>query len=539
MACSKTPVVIRIFDQRLATDTESRNNACMTEPLPCFAVFDFGTGGGKCVIFDAHGKRRAAVRQTWSFTAAPSEYDDLTPGYSFDPHRVWATLAQCARTALKKALETSGLVPEDIAGVTTTSLRLGTVFLDLRGREIYCGPNMDGRGFGGGLELLEKISREELVGATGHWPPFLSTAARLLAYRKTAGAETPSYALSLNDWMGYRLSGAVAAEPSNAGETYFLDIARRSWSPQILDALEIDPAILPPLVEGGTQIGRITAEAAASTGLPVGTPVFAGGADTQCALLGGGVLEPGHAGTVLGTTAPVMAICDQPAIDVSGRLWAGCHVLPDRWTLESNAGETGTAWDWALDIFGLEGPTRYSAAEELIQKADDDADATIAFAHPQIFDLENYNPQRLTGFGFRQNGFAGTKGPSRGQLLRAFLRNLVYAVRANLEQVEEKLGTEVASLTLSGGMTRSRSLLEQFARVIERPLFVASEPDATALGAAILASVATGTHSDSEQAATAMVRRETVAQEGAVRPDASAAYEKWREVYSVARKTSI
>ncbi|MEO2166634.1 MAG: hypothetical protein ABGY42_00680, partial [bacterium] len=81
----------------------------MTEPVPCFAVFDFGTGGGKCVIFDAHGKRRAAVRQTWSFTAAPSEYDDLTPGYSFDPHRVWATLAQCARTALKKALETSGL----------------------------------------------------------------------------------------------------------------------------------------------------------------------------------------------------------------------------------------------------------------------------------------------------------------------------------------------------------------------------------------------------------------------------------------------
>jgi sugar (pentulose or hexulose) kinase len=511
----------------------------MPSDTPCFAVLDFGTGGGKCVIFDTNGKRRAAVRQTWSFKAIPSEYEHLTPGYAFDPHIVWTTLAQCARAALDQAREASGLVPEEIAGVTSTSLRLGTVLLDHRGREIYCGPNMDGRGFGGALELLEKISREELVRTTGHWPPFLSTAARLLAYQKTATAQKPRYALSLNDWLGYRLSGTVASEPSNSGETYFLDIAERCWSKAILKALEIDESLLPPLVESGTEIGRITPDAAASTGFAAGTPVFVGGADTQCALLGGGVQDSGHAGAVLGTTAPVMAVCDRPDIDESGRLWAGCHVLSDRWTLESNSGETGTGWDWILELLGLDGPSRYADAEALIDAAPDDAGATISFAHPQIFDLETYNPQRLVGFGFRQNGFPGTKGPSRGQVLRAALRNVAFAVRANLEQVEKRLGAEVASLTLTGGMTRSTALREQISHAINRPLFVATEPDATALGAAVLASIGAGTHADRDQAVSAMVRSEEIQPNAELRPAVSAAYEKWREVYSVALKTSI
>ena len=56
---------------------------------------------------------------------------------------------------------------------------------------------------------------------------------------------------------------------------------RRTWSETILDLVGLDAAQVPPVLESGTVIGEVTAAAAAETGIPAGTPVVAGGADTQ------------------------------------------------------------------------------------------------------------------------------------------------------------------------------------------------------------------------------------------------------------------
>src|SRR5207248_692766 len=83
--------------------------------------------------------------------------------------------------------------------------------------------------------------------------------------------------------------------------------------------LDAPAAILPPLRDAGSPAGRVTARAAAATGLPEGTPVFAGGADTQSALLGSGVWEAGATGAVLGTTAPVQMVTARPIVDPAAR----------------------------------------------------------------------------------------------------------------------------------------------------------------------------------------------------------------------------
>ncbi len=90
----------------------------------------------------------------------------------------------------------------------------------------------------------------------------------------------------------------------------------------------------------------------------VGTPVFTGGADTQCALLGAGAVEAGDVAAILGTTTPMQAVVGEPLLDPAGNLWAGCHVVPDRWVIESNAGSTGDAYLWLLDLLvpGWRGP---------------------------------------------------------------------------------------------------------------------------------------------------------------------------------------
>ena len=500
----------------------------MTDPAPCFLALDYGTGGGKCAVFDATGRCLAVVREPWSYDDVDLGENAMGRGYAFDPDSFWAALARCTRAALAKA----ALDPAAIAGISTTAQRLGTVFLDARGREVFAGPNMDGRGFPGALDVMGRLAMDDGVRITGHWPPFVSSLARLLAFRTDPAAPAVAKVLALNDWLTWRLTGEIVAEPSNAGESLFLDVGQRRWSAAILDAFDVPATLLPPVVEPATRIGAVTALAAEQTGLRAGTPVYAGGGDTQCALLGSDVVEPGEAGAVLGTTTPVMTATAEPVFDEAGRLWTGCHVLPGRWTLESNAGDTGIAYEWLLGILGLDGDAGFAAAEEAMAQCAQQPTAMFSVAGPQIWDVLNFRPNQALGFLFPHPPFS--KRPVRGDFCAAFLLNVTCAIRANLEQIEARLGRPVERLTLSGGMTRSPALLRAIAGVIRRPLHVSEDPNATALGAAVLAAAGHGTHPSIAAAADAMVRKNPLAA-GDVSAEWDAYYGRWRRLYDSAR----
>ncbi|MFM7141675.1 MAG: FGGY family carbohydrate kinase, partial [Alphaproteobacteria bacterium] len=411
------------------------------------------------------------------------------------------------------------------------------VFLDDRGREIYAGPNMDGRGFDGAMQVMGTLGLDRAVAIGGHWPPFVSTLARLLVHRSRPQAPPVATLLTLSDWIAWRLTGEATSEPSNACETMLLDFPTRSWSREVLDAFAIDDRLLPPIVEPSARIGRVTALAARATGLREGTPVFAGGGDTQCALLGSDVVAPGRAGAVLGTTTPVMSVLAEPTVDPTGKLWSGCHVLPGRFTLESNSGDTGITWEWLLDLLGLRDDAAFASAEAEIALLPAEPQPAFGVVGPQVFDLMSFNPNQAFGFLLRMPPF--TPRPGRATLLRAFQENVACAVRANLEQIEELLGAPVESLTISGGMTRSPGLLAAFSRVLHRPLLVSEEPNATALGAAILAAAGAGVHATIGDAADAMVRLRTLPPDERARESWQAHYARWRELYDQMRATTL
>ena len=90
------------------------------------------------------------------------------------------------------------------------------------------------------------------------------------------------------------------------------DLARRDWSDRILEICGLDRRVFPPVVESGSVVGQVTARAADETGLREGTPVVAGGADTQLALLGIGVTEPGRFTIVGGSFWQATAVVDEP-----------------------------------------------------------------------------------------------------------------------------------------------------------------------------------------------------------------------------------
>ena len=115
----------------------------------------------------------------------------------------------------------------------------------------------------------------------------------------------------------------------------------------------------------GTPLGALTIAAAKALGLRPGTPVAVGGADTQCGLLGAGVVEAGQLAVVAGSTAPLQLVTDQPRADPNGCTWVGHHVVPGRWVVESNAGAMGDTLEWFSGVLypGSPDPVAHFVAE--------------------------------------------------------------------------------------------------------------------------------------------------------------------------------
>ncbi|MBX3027697.1 FGGY-family carbohydrate kinase [bacterium] len=498
--------------------------------MAAIAVFDAGTGGAKCTVFDLTGRLRGYHSEAWSYSVRAHRDVPLVKEYAFDPDAFWGALARCMRMALAQ----SGVDPAEVIGAVTTSQREGCVFLAADGREIYAGPNLDSRGFMEGLEILGSLGAERLYAITGHSAPFIFPLARYLWYRKQGG-EPVARILMINDWMSFRLCGALAAEPSNASESMLFDFRARQWSEEILERFAIPPGILPAIVPCGAAIGTVSAAAAAATGLREGTPVFAGGADTQCALLGAGAVEVGDTAAILGTTTPVQAVVGAPLLDPTANLWAGCHVVPERWVIESNGGSTGDAYLWLLDLLVGGDGDRFARAEALAAAAADGA--AYAFIGPRVFDLTRIRPDMPGGILFP---FPTLQlRPSAGELLRAFLSSIAFAVRANAAQIAAVTGRPAAEIIVGGGMSRSPLLVRLVADSCGVPVRRALEPQSTGLGCAMLVAVGAGAHADPASAGRAMCRHEVIAPDAERREALESGFRKWRELYDNLETHSI
>jgi sugar (pentulose or hexulose) kinase len=123
----------------------------------------------------------------------------------------------------------------------------------------------------------------------------------------------------------------AAMDKADGSGTLLFDLAARNWSKDVLAKLDIPAAWLPPTFEGPEVTGKITAEAAAETGLAVGTPVTAGGGDQAAGAVGAGAVKPGVVALTLGTSGVVFASTDKPLVEPQGRLHAFCLALPATW----------------------------------------------------------------------------------------------------------------------------------------------------------------------------------------------------------------
>jgi len=441
------------------------------------AAIDFGGSGLRAALYDRDGRRAALARRAWS--AHPAEGTDR--GTEFEGPEVWALVADALA-------EVTGAGAIGVAGVGVTAVRLGCALVGDDG-ELYCGPNIDGRGRLEGMDLWRRHG-ERLYRLAGHAPPIASASARLrwFATHQPERLAAARHLLSLEGWLAWRLTGVAAAEPAASAASGLLDVATRAWSAELCAMAGVDPALLPTLHAAGAPVGVVShavgaPAAVASHGIAAGTPVTIAGGDTHAGLLAMGVTEPGTGGVVAGATAPLMAVSDHWVHDDVGRCWTEPHPIPGRWVVESNIGEVGGPMSWLATLLGV-APADLDA---LAAGSPPGANGVAAFLGPMAMHATDMPLLRRGGFDIPLPFGLRTTGP--GDLARAFVENIAFALRTARTWAAAPVGA-APHLRLGGGVSRLALLGRVLAGVVGDEVLVADDPEVTLRGAAAAAATA-------------------------------------------------
>ena len=331
-----------------------------------------------------------------------------------------------------------------------------------------------------------------------------------------------AHVLLPKDYVRWRLTGEYATDKADGAGTILFDLAARDWSPEVVDALEIDGAWLPRTFEGPEVTGTLTAGAAAATGLRAGTPVVAGGGDQSANAVGVGAVAAGVVALSLGTSGVTFAAADEPIVEPAGRVHAFCHAVPGRWHMMSVMLSAAGSLRWYRDA--LAPATTFG---ELVEEARDvpPGSGGLLFL-PYLSGERSPHPDPLA-----RGAFVGlTVGHERRHLTRAVLEGVAFGLRDGLDLMIGAGLPAPAQIRASGGGTASDIWRQILADVLGAEIATVATTEGAAYGAAILASVGAGWHRTVD-AATASITASTAATPGpasAAYADAHAAY---RELY--------
>jgi autoinducer 2 (AI-2) kinase len=481
-------------------------------------AIDAGTGSCRAVLFSPEGSQLAIGQREYTHLGLAG-----VPGSQvFDTTGNWRLICECIRDVLAKA-EVS---PSSIAAVSATSMREGMVLYDARGEAIWACPNVDSRAGEEASELVRSGAADEIYRRAGDWVGITAPARfRWLARHEPDVFAAIAHVGMLGDWIIHKLSGAFVTDPSLGSSSGMFELAERDWSDRVLEIAGLDRSVFPAVVDSGTVVGGVDARASEETGLRKGTPVVVGGADTQLALVGIGVAEPGRFTVVGGSFWQHTAVLEDPRIDPQGRLRTLCHSEPHRWMMEGIGFYSGLAMRWFRDAF---------CDQEIAEAASEDIDV-YTLLEKRASDVPPgsrgvvgifSNLMQANHWVHASPGFVGfdLSNPGRSgriECFRAIEESAAYVSRGHLGIVEEVAELDVHEVVLTGGAAKGHLWPQILADTLGRPVRIPAITESTALGAAIYAGVGAGVYPAATSTGQSLVRFK---REYAPRADAVSAY---------------
>ena len=438
---------------------------------------DVSTTATKAVLVDEAGTVLGLGVAEYGFTVPRPLWSEQDPALWWDG----------AIAAIRAALDASGVSGTDVSAVGLTGQMHGAVLLDRAGdvlrpailwndqrTQVEC----DGIRAALGPERLVEITGNDAL--TGFTAPKLAWVRdhEPEVWRRVAHVLLPK------DYVRLRLTGAYALDKADGAGTLLFDLAARDWSPEVLAALGIDPAWMPPTFEGPEITGRVTAEAAAATGLAPGTPVVAGGGDQSANAVGVGAVVPGTVALSLGTSGVVFATTDRPLYEPRGRVHAFCHAVPGRWHMMSVMLSAAGSLRWFRDALAPGEPFGDLAASA----AEVPAGSEGLLFLPYLSGERSPHPDPLA-----RGAFVGlTLTHDRRHMTRAVLEGVAFGLRDGLDLMTAAGMPAPDQIRASGGGTASPLWRQILADVLGAEIATVNTSEGAAYGAAVLAAVGAG-----------------------------------------------
>lgn len=484
--------------------------------MTAFLGIDISTTSAKALIVDEHG-------QVLAIGSTPQSLSQPRPLWSEqNPLDWWQGVVQAIREALAKA----NLSGSAIRAIGLTGQMHGLVMLDDHGDVLR--PAIlwnDQRTQAQCDQITQTIGFERLIELTGNRALTGFTAPKILWVREH---EPEVYArcahvLLPKDYIRYRLTGDYATDLADASGMSLVDVARRKWSDEVIDALGIPSNWLPRLYEGTAITGTVSAECAASTGLQPGTPVIAGGGDQAAGAVGMGCVTPDKIGVTVGTSGVVFAPLERYAFEPQGRLHAFCHAVPGMWHFMGVMLSAAGSLQWYRDALAPDTPFH-----DLLEGA-----AQIPAGSDGLFFLPYLTGERTPHPNPDARGaFIGlTSRHTRDHMTRAVLEGVAFGLKDSFTLIANAGLPAKFQVQISGGGAKSPIWQQIIADILNTPLVNVSTTEAGALGAAVLAMVGASAYPSVEAACEATIQTSSTVEPSHNAPAYPAYYSIYQTLY--------
>lgn len=288
---------------------------------------DSGTQSTKALVVDASNGRVLG-----SSSKAYDLIPDLPPGAKEQHPEVWR---DAVAGSVWSALTAARAKATEVVALGVSGQQHGFVPVDKKGdvirpAKLWCDTSTAGEcdeimeQLGGPKATIKKQGIAVLPGFT---------ASKILWLKKNEPKNFAKLATVLlpHDYLNFWLTGERVMEYGDASGTALMNVRKRKWCDETVQAIDEDLADkLPPLISSDQPAGRLQAGAARELGLNPGVIVSAGGGDNMMGAIGTGNTRPGIVTASLGTSGTIYACAAKPVVDPRGEIAAFCDST-NRW----------------------------------------------------------------------------------------------------------------------------------------------------------------------------------------------------------------
>jgi L-ribulokinase len=313
------------------------------------------------------------------------------------------------------------------------------------------------------------------------------------------------------DWIVWQLTGTYVKNICTAGYKAMLQDGKY---PDIDFLQKLNPnftnffseKVRWPISPLGSKAGGLSSFGAALTGLNVGTAVATGNVDAHVTSAAANALKPGQLVAIMGTSTCVVMLHNHLAIvpGMCGVVDGG--IAPNSWGYEAGQSGVGDIFGWYVSNFVDEKVKKEAeiAGKDLHSYLSDLAEAKSTGAHGLIA-LDWMSGNRSTIVDHNLSGLVVglTLATKPEDIYAALVESTAFGMRMIVEAFDEG-GVKVEEFIAAGGLIKNRYVMQVYANVLNRPIYIIKSDQGPALGSAIHAAVAAGMYQDIHEAASKM-----------------------------------